>query len=833
MAVPVGIKLDDGTNTSFVSKCFPARRVFGHSNDGGAWLVAQRAEQKRHFEAVLNVKPPKTYAQIKAERKQKEKTETIQKETKETSGTQPPPGSANFVEGTVTEGLLDGFFLLRNCCVEDPSDVCSVNISGKELTDAKEEDFTLFDNVAYVNAGENLLPFEAFRNFPIVRELELPLNGLRALHIDLDDYPHLEVLDLSYNNLSKDDLLTLGLLPKLKVLYLTGNQLHSIPADIAKPFKVDAGNGELHRFPRYSNLEILFLDDNQLTDLATFASLAGLKRLKRLNLDKNEIQSVPHLKALSGQHVAIHSDPSSASSTPGRKTSGKGKRRRKSGSRSSSRASSRASTPGKPADDEVEDLKQELEAIASEPASAPGQDLESEVAPAIEPTSVPNEEIERAVKVAALKAALTTESASTFSSTFTAELPPPFPELEHLSLAYNKISEEEALLALAAWPMLKELVIHNNPLTSNNSGDPPLLKRYLQDRLGIQMVRKKPDMTNKPSIQVPTKPHRKVKEIPKPLPKRPLQLMLEAGPDTPALPSSSFQPHPPQMEPRPPSQPLPPIQPSEVHPEEDLFEEKMTRTQSWTEDNFAKAKKDEESTAASAPEAAAKTSADTDEPVFLTQVDDHGEEEAAPPRKPSPPPADQPKKDTKDRKGKKRIDSAAYSMAVPEKFKGYEVFYDANDDPEVPVAHDIQGNLRSLRLALKHPTNYRDNKVDLERLQKPFHPYLKSKLPPKPPHQTKAEKLEDVLEQMKNRLTTEEVNLAKILDNKKKMKEDFPEVTDLLREIQTKYKDVRNATMQDTEVQKQSVEDALNSLHNLGDKLKPSSRSTLKPTATR
>ncbi len=100
-------------------------------------------------------------------------------------------------------------------------------------------------------------------------------------------------------------------------------------------------------------------------------------------------------------------------------------------------------------------------------------------------------------------------------------------------------------------------------------------------------------------------------------------MMLEAGPETPALPSSSFQPHPPQAEPRPQSQPLPPIPPSEVQPEEEdaeekLFEEKMTRTQSWTEENFANARNDDgEAKASSAP----KTStADAEEPVFLTQV---------------------------------------------------------------------------------------------------------------------------------------------------------------------------------------------------------------------
>lgn len=51
---------------------------------------------------------------------------------------------------------------MKHCCVEDPADLCSVNIAGKELNEVKEEDFALFDNVAYVNAAENYLPFGEF-----------------------------------------------------------------------------------------------------------------------------------------------------------------------------------------------------------------------------------------------------------------------------------------------------------------------------------------------------------------------------------------------------------------------------------------------------------------------------------------------------------------------------------------------------------------------------------------------------------------------------------------------------------------------------------------------
>ena len=46
---------------------------------------------------------------------------------------------------------------MRHCCVEDPTDLCSVNISDQGFSEVKVEDFQLFDNVAYINASENFL----------------------------------------------------------------------------------------------------------------------------------------------------------------------------------------------------------------------------------------------------------------------------------------------------------------------------------------------------------------------------------------------------------------------------------------------------------------------------------------------------------------------------------------------------------------------------------------------------------------------------------------------------------------------------------------------------
>nr|KAG5698004.1 hypothetical protein BaRGS_005822 [Batillaria attramentaria] len=187
-----------------------------------------------------------------------------------------------------TEGSEAGaiFFIMHDDGDEDGADLCSINIAGQELSDVKEDDLEMFDNVAYINAGENYLPL-AFRGFPALRELEMPLNGLRSLQIGNSDFPSLEVLDLSYNNLSHDDVLTIGTLPKLRVLHLTGNNFRTMPQDMAAPY---VSSEKKVRRQRFARLEVLLLDDNKLSDINVFAALADLD--EKL-LGKKKIEEQP------------------------------------------------------------------------------------------------------------------------------------------------------------------------------------------------------------------------------------------------------------------------------------------------------------------------------------------------------------------------------------------------------------------------------------------------------------------------------------------------------------------------------------------------------------
>uniref|UniRef100_A0A674I2N4 X-ray radiation resistance associated 1 n=1 Tax=Terrapene triunguis TaxID=2587831 RepID=A0A674I2N4_9SAUR len=141
---------------------------------------------------------------------------------------------------------------------------------------------------------------EAFRKFSGLRELELSLNGLRNLKISAGDFLHLEILDLSYNNLSPEDVRTLGVLSQLKVLHLTANGLRSLPSDLALS---ENDSPSCLRFP---SLEVLLLDDNDLSHPSVFVSLANLRSLKQLNLDKNGIAEVPYLHQMENSQFSLH-----------------------------------------------------------------------------------------------------------------------------------------------------------------------------------------------------------------------------------------------------------------------------------------------------------------------------------------------------------------------------------------------------------------------------------------------------------------------------------------------------------------------------------------------
>ncbi|XP_035121339.3 X-ray radiation resistance-associated protein 1 isoform X5 [Callithrix jacchus] len=273
-------KLDDGN--PYLNNCFPARNLLRVPEEGrGHWLVTRKGNVR---------KKPKGLVGARAEHQESPKVTSFEFRGKK--------GSRQGNQVDLPGRILDQAFLLKHHCVKKPSDLCTINVSGLKFSKAKENDFKHFHSVVYINASENLLPLEAFHTFPALKELDLAFNGIKTIYVKYGDFKLLEFLDLSFNSLTAEAICDLGILPHLRVLLLTGNGLTSLPPNLAvaeQEASVTSLTSKryLLRFPA---LETLMLDDNRLSNPSCFASLAGLRRLKKLSLDENRIIRIPYLQ---------------------------------------------------------------------------------------------------------------------------------------------------------------------------------------------------------------------------------------------------------------------------------------------------------------------------------------------------------------------------------------------------------------------------------------------------------------------------------------------------------------------------------------------------------
>ncbi|KAM6144684.1 X-ray radiation resistance-associated protein 1 [Phoenicopterus ruber ruber] len=684
-------KMGDGSN--YATDCFPARNILCARS--GRWVLARRATPRARAEKGTTGKMPR--------RRRK------------------PPESASVGENN-EDNVLDEPFLMKHHCLKNPSDLCSVNISSQNLVSAKEDDFEKFDCVVFINAAENLLTLEPFRKFPGLRELELSLNGLRNLKITAGDFLHLEDLDLSYNNLSPEDIWTLGSLSQLKVLHLTANGLRSLPPDLAGSW--DSAH---LRFPA---LEVLLLDDNRLSDPSVFVSLSHLCSLRELNLDRNRISAVPYLHQAESRQFFLH--PA---------LDGDSFRAEWYKSLSSLWQQSR---PSQQEDTEVpaelEAKKGQLECVVLQNDRDPDR-TEAVFNSGSQEHPVPV--VPREGEPSASKTLLAPSTRR--------DVPAPFPELKRLSLAFNKIADETALLPVAFFPCLKELTFHNNPLTTTRSGTPPLLTRLLQHHLGIKLVRQKSLPVERWHFSIPLKASRKVTSHLLKVTKRPL--MLEAPVKTflwkplPAAVEAARDAAPPS-----PAQPLPPI--SSAAP----------AGSRWT----ALGEGEEEGDSRFPPGPAEEDVAS----FFMTQVEDVSR------------PLLRPVAEGRLEKRSEQREEGS-SQVVPERYKGYEELLGGDTDPDFIEPVGIQKNVQALYYILKHPLVYRDTKPRLDSIQKPYVPRKKhGRMPGPPARKTRAEVLEGILMAMRSTSTITEVPLASVLRTRKSSPKAYREARRLMEEFQ-------------------------------------------------
>ncbi|XP_061236837.1 X-ray radiation resistance-associated protein 1 isoform X6 [Bos javanicus] len=359
----------------------------------------------------------------------------------------------------------------------------------------------------------------------------------------------------------------------------------------------------------------------------------------------------------------------------------------------------------------------------------------------------------------------------------------------------TKIAKEDAILPVALFPSLCELIFHNNPLVAHTRGVPPLLKSFLQERLGIHLIRRK-IVKAKHHILMPRKDSRKVKtQVPK-VPKQPMILphpsvmikspskeMLESeaeltteppptktisverempieGLGGPPMPHRTFV-------------PLPPIcSDSTVHSEE-------TSPRSDAAGRLSTDQLSDEDTKST-------------ESIFLTQVSglsssifqrDDSEIKEKEQRPPSTAPREA-----------KRTQKKPPSASFPRKYHGYEELLTAKPDPTFIEPKGIQKNAQALQHMLKHPLVYRSSKPRLDTLQKHYVPKEKRtrRIPVPPRRKTRAQLLDDILIRMRDTQNITEAPLGAVLRQRTEQRlvnqKQFLEAKKLLKEFRARYR---------------------------------------------
>eukprot|EP00794_Sanderia_malayensis_P010789 gene10789-11943_t len=534
-------------------------------------------------------------------------------------------------------------------------------------------------------------------------------------------------------------------------------------------------------------LEILILDENEFEDDTVFASLSSLPRLKILNLSKNCLRGVPVLQAgnpasLSSKNSAVHhGDDGLLVNFSHPETDGQV---RLENSAEELLDEAETAIPQMPPLDEDYNLGLELR------IDKLGDDLLEE---------------KETENVAGLS------SKDSFDMTRDM-MHPHFMHLEKLDISDNLIEEEEALLALAAWPSLLEVNFWDNPLTRNCKGPPPLLQYHLSKLCGIKLNRKKTKTLKKPAVGpviTPAVKYNKVVEMPNI--KRSNMLMLEFESYEAALQDGSLYK----------KQPLPSITPSNDRIDTakagvnatgdasvtDRASQKQ-RPCSVAQDKFfpnhdgddvdnAEETESRSDVRNAGIDKAVNENEKQQDGVFLTQFDGAEEdiehvESAGENRKQEQP------IDDKEQSGRKSTENSSKPLLHDNsKYSKYEELLEIEgsqlDDIETPPVKDVRGNVKALHHALNHPLVFNEPDATSESDRQIYTQHKESRSPATK-SMKKGDRVKAVIDAMKDQSNIVEEDLDVVLeryDTDPQIRKKFPEVKKLLNEVQSKYNTVR------------------------------------------
>lgn len=712
--------------STYAGYYFPYRYRRNKTSEG-AWLRSFKKEQNRRFKAFFcNYK---TLEDVKSEVRLPK---------------QLPQSRA---DEQIKERKVDGFFLLKHCHAEDPSEIFSININDQGFTCACSEDFILFDNVQCVSASENRLELEAFAQFSYLQELQLSLNGLTDLKVKYGDFSYMQYLDLSYNNLSGNCMKKLGLLPNLLTLNLNGNKITEIPTDFAKCFKL-SDNERYMRFPR---LRILKLDNNKLWHPETFVSLGSLPVLEHLHLEHNLLYYVPQLFNQDGKIILYedltHSSINSESSASDLNDSTQNL------SGEENDITNEESSKKDPERDVVGDSLDTL--MSGEDMDLLKEDIPTDV---FSQTQLLNESDQSRSAVPVETSIETQDSPQMYNYQtkpvrFYGKTRPPFSHLLYLNLANNRFTDEESLLPIAAWPAIRILSIYGNPIVKKTQTKKMnLLRRIFAQKLGINVISQCPCGPSHYHTEIYQREHRMVNDNVQKLPKLTVDQIL-------ALESSKSS--------------------EEQSPDSDRSNDSLHKetayscsTDHYENKEMPASDQTEENSTQQNGQDMSQTTAPT---FFMTQSCD----ELVPNINQQSPP-----------KTKKYC---IPPELLQRHYKEYEILFEIDEDEEeeyvntVQPPRDIRSNVQALRYALNHQCTIVDHQTNTGCIKDRSSHQTKHLPLVKMPRLTYSEKVANVLKDVKENSVVKEMSLAEVFSNPTAHKQEVKEAKKLLRQVENCY----------------------------------------------
>ena len=97
---------------------------------------------------------------------------------------------------------MDGFYIMKISKCEVPHEVVKLNLTGKNIHEVVNDDLKFFNNLIDLDLSENFISFDQLTNLPSLVVLSLQDNQVKEVKLLEDQFPNLQMLDISYNQIN-------------------------------------------------------------------------------------------------------------------------------------------------------------------------------------------------------------------------------------------------------------------------------------------------------------------------------------------------------------------------------------------------------------------------------------------------------------------------------------------------------------------------------------------------------------------------------------------------------------------------------------------------------